>query len=287
MKVRVISGIGVCIVTLLIIWAGGLITCLGIGIISVIAYLELTNALKGKKENEISVIEIIGIIGVVGYYSVIMLQNYKPSFNILFMYLIGFFLIQMVLYVFSFPKYKSSDVISSVFSFIYGPVMLSFILLTRMVDGADSNSFYIPGFWAVWDIFILAWGSDTMAYFTGVLLGKHKAFPKLSPKKTIEGCLGGVVGAALFNYIYALLLMNKGFILPGQTFYFIALGVIGAVLGQIGDLAASAIKRDNDIKDYGKLIPGHGGIMDRFDSLVLISPIVYVVALNLFSNMAK
>ena len=287
MKERIISGIGIVAVMLIIVWSGGIVTCLGMGAISIIGYLELTKALKCRKEEKICLLEIIGVVSTVGYYFLLFLTDYKPSFMYLFIYLIGFFGVQMMIYVFNFPRYDSSQVINSFFSFVYCPVMLSFIVVTRALTGDNVDTFFIPGFWAVWDIFILAWGSDTMAYFSGVLLGKHKAFPKLSPKKTVEGCLGGILGAAVFNYLYALILMKNNLITSSETFYFIVLGAIGALLGQIGDLAASAIKRNNDIKDYGNLIPGHGGIMDRFDSIVLISPIVYVVVLNLFSNIIK
>lgn len=147
-------------------------------------------------------------------------------------------------------------------------VMLSYVYQTRMLeDGAV----------AVWLIFLSSWGCDTCAYCAGMLLGKHKMAPKLSPKKSVEGGIGGIVGAALLGAIFAVA-ANKitgAGVNPAQ--YAVICGV-GGMISQIGDLAASAIKRNHDIKDYGKLIPGHGGILDRFDSVIFTAPIIYYLA---------
>ncbi|MCM1246374.1 MAG: phosphatidate cytidylyltransferase, partial [Roseburia sp.] len=132
------------------------------------------------------------------------------------------------------------------------------------------------GHWFVWLILIGASGSDTFAYLTGMLVGKHH-FSELSPKKTIEGCLGGVAGAALLAVIYS-------FFIPEQAvaalqiniqLLFACIGALCSVVSQIGDLAASAVKRNYGIKDYSNLIPGHGGILDRFDSILFVGPFVY------------
>ena len=128
----------------------------------------------------------------------------------------------------------------------------------------------------MWLIFIGSWGSDTMAYVVGRKLGKTKIAPKLSPKKSLEGLIGGIVGAALIGIIFALIFRTQlleSFSNP--ILIFGLTGAIGSVVSQIGDMAASAIKRNKGIKDYGTLIPGHGGILDRFDSVIFIAPIVY------------
>ena len=159
---------------------------------------------------------------------------------------------------------------AAVFSFVYAPVMLSFLYQTRALE----NGNYI-----VWMILISSWGCDTCAYCVGMLIGKHKFAPKLSPKKSIEGAIGGVVGAAALGALYGYFIVEKA--LPEQNIalVFAVIGALGAVISQVGDLAASGIKRDNEIKDYGKLIPGHGGIMDRFDSVIFTAPIIYLLAL--------
>ncbi len=126
----------------------------------------------------------------------------------------------------------------------------------------------------IWLPFILAWLTDTFAYFVGVFFGKHKLIPTVSPKKTIEGSLGGILGAVITVVVYLLVCSRlTGF----QPRYIsgIILSLICSVASQFGDLAASCIKRENNAKDFGSIMPGHGGVMDRFDSVIYISPLVY------------
>ena len=151
------------------------------------------------------------------------------------------------------------------FGFFYTALMLSYIYQIRMLDGGE---------FLVWLVFVSAWGSDVFAYCVGMLIGKHKAFPVLSPKKSWEGCIGGVAGAALVAVIYGAVL-NGAFHQEVSVALFAILGACGSVIAQIGDLAASAMKRNNEVKDYGKLIPGHGGVLDRFDSVIFVAPIIY------------
>ena len=158
------------------------------------------------------------------------------------------------------------------FGMVYVGVMLSYIYQTRVLPG---------GAFLVWLIFLCSWGCDTCAYCVGVLIGKHKMAPVLSPKKSIEGAVGGVLGAALLGAIYA---AATGAYNPNPAHtplsYAIICGV-GALVSMVGDLAASAIKRQENIKDYGTLIPGHGGILDRFDSVIFTAPVIYALAITL------
>ena len=157
------------------------------------------------------------------------------------------------------------------FGIVYVAVMLSFIYLTRnLTDGK-----YI-----VWLIFLCSWGCDTCAYCVGMLIGKHKLAPILSPKKSIEGGIGGILGAALIGVLYGLAINYWGNAAADILEYAI-IGAVGGAISQIGDLAASAIKRYHNIKDYGKLIPGHGGILDRFDSVIFTAPIIFYLSLFL------
>lgn len=128
--------------------------------------------------------------------------------------------------------------------------------------------------------FIVAFMSDAGAYFTGLKFGKHKLAPVVSPNKTIEGVLGGLAGAMIGMLIYALIL---DFPLKFHVYYGIALlyGLIGAGAGTFGDLCFSIIKRQTGIKDYGNLIPGHGGVLDRFDSLTMVAPLMEALLLLL------
>ena len=116
--------------------------------------------------------------------------------------------------------------------------------------------------------------TDTFAYFVGRRFGRHKLMPKTSPKKTIEGSLGGIAGSIIACIIFGLI-----FKLPIGVMVIISL--FGSIIAQMGDLIASAIKRYVDIKDYGKIIPGHGGVLDRFDSVLLVAPYVYFLLIYL------
>lgn len=125
---------------------------------------------------------------------------------------------------------------------------------------------------AFWLIFIGAWGCDTFAYFTGMFFGKHKLIPSVSPKKTIEGSVGGTLITATIFPLYGFL---TGF--SDNYFGLFILGVVASVTAQVGDLAMSVVKRNYMIKDFGNILPGHGGIMDRFDSAILVAPMLYII----------
>ena len=128
--------------------------------------------------------------------------------------------------------------------------------------------------------FILAFLSDTGAYFAGMFFGKHKLAPTISPKKTVEGVLGGIAGAVLGMLLFCLILqMFVGY----KVSYILAVlyGVLGSVAAVFGDLCFSVIKRQTNIKDYGNLIPGHGGVLDRFDSMVIVAPLSEVLLILL------
>jgi phosphatidate cytidylyltransferase len=185
------------------------------------------------------------------------------------MLFIFFLMLLMFAYVFGFPKFRTEQIAVAFFGLFYVSIMLSYIYQVRILE---------EGAWIIWLIFIGAWGSDTCAYIVGVLFGKHKIAPKLSPKKSLEGCIGGVAGAALIGFLYATGI--KGYIaeLQNPQLIFAIIGAASSVISQIGDLAASAIKRNHNIKDYGSLIPGHGGILDRFDSIIFTAPIVFYLA---------
>ena len=126
--------------------------------------------------------------------------------------------------------------------------------------------------------FILAFLSDSGAYFVGVFLGKHKLAPIISPKKTVEGVFGGIASAIVSVMIFGMVL-TFGFDLQVHYGWGIVYGLVGSVISVMGDLTFSAIKRQAGIKDYGNLIPGHGGILDRFDSMMLVAPVTELLLL--------
>ena len=143
----------------------------------------------------------------------------------------------------------------------------SMVLLRYMENGV--YLFLLP--------FIGAWVSDTFAYFTGRFLGRHKLAPIISPKKTIEGSIGGIVFAVGVFALYGVILSSRGLI-PNYLALCLA-GLFVSILSQIGDLALSLVKREYGIKDYGKLFPGHGGVLDRFDSVIATAPVILILSL--------
>lgn len=126
----------------------------------------------------------------------------------------------------------------------------------------------------IWIVVIAAFGSDIFAYFTGFFLGKHKMAPNLSPKKTVEGAIGGLLGSSLLAFGFGMIFMKDAGI-DNIAVVCLLMGLFGGAAGMAGDLTASAFKRKMGIKDYGNLIPGHGGIMDRFDSVIFVAPVVF------------
>ena len=151
------------------------------------------------------------------------------------------------------------DAIATVSAMVYIPFFTYHMVL---IDMTEYSLF-------IWIVVIAAFGSDIFAYFTGYFLGKHKMAPNLSPKKTIEGAIGGLVGSSLLSWLFGFIFMRE------MALVCLVLGLVGGAAGMAGDLTASMFKRKMGIKDYGNLIPGHGGIMDRFDSVIFVAPVVY------------
>ncbi|MCH5343469.1 MAG: phosphatidate cytidylyltransferase [Acetatifactor sp.] len=271
---RLASGIVLLIIALAAMAFGEIPLLLILYAISLVAYRELTKALRcAADEKKWNLLEILGMVGVTAYYGALYIgRNGTVGGNALYllMVIVGMFLAEMFAYVIRFPKYQASQVLAAVFSFLYAPVMLSFVYLTRQTS---------QGIYMVWTILISSWGCDTCAYAVGKLIGRKKIFPVLSPHKSLEGCIGGVAGAALIGGLYGYFFVEAAF--PEQSVKWIIAFIcaMGAVMSMVGDLAASAIKRNHDIKDYGNLIPGHGGIMDRFDSMIVTAPMTYFLTI--------
>ncbi len=264
---RVISGIVLVIAALITIITGGYFLAAVLMVLSLIGYHELMKACKLTEEKKTGGLIMIGNIGIVVYY---VLMVFTTDRTYLFLAILMILVAFMFLYVLTFPKYHAEQVMSALFNVIYAPIMLSCIYLVRSLPYGE---------YSVWMIFISSWICDTCAYMVGMAIGKHKMSPKLSPKKSIEGAVGGVAGSALVGALYGYFVVAPVMGNMNITWAFVLIGAVGAVISQIGDLAASAIKRNHEIKDYGKLIPGHGGVMDRFDSVIFTAPIIYLLVL--------
>lgn len=255
---RLISGIVLVLLSILIIGKGGILLWFTTLVLSLIGLYELYKALKIEGK----ITSYLGYACTIIYYLLI-LYNIEEYIMLLF---ISTLLIFLSFYVFTFPEFKTEQISTVFFGILYVGVLFGYIYKVRI---------YQDGEYLVWLIILSSWGSDTCAYVTGMLLGKHKAFPKLSPKKSIEGCIGGVVGSTLLGILYAIILGSKMVSLENPIFSVACACFIGSIISQIGDLAASAIKRNHDIKDFGNLIPGHGGVLDRFDSVLFTAPAIF------------
>ncbi|MCR5486182.1 MAG: phosphatidate cytidylyltransferase [Lachnospiraceae bacterium] len=268
-KIRVLSSVVLVILLGSALWVGGPYLWLLLLFASMVGLFEFYRAvrvqgLRQKKRPDL--LEAVGYAACFFYY-VVLYQGGKER-ELLYV-IVASLILMMVAYVLKFPDFNSNQVFQAFFGIIYVCVMLSFVYLTRMEEGGRST---------VWMIFIGSWVSDTFAYLVGILIGKHKLAPKLSPKKSVEGAIGGVAGAALAG-----LLFGHFWGTEGLAWAYFLMGAIGSVISQIGDLTASAIKRNHDIKDYGTLIPGQGGILDRFDSVIIMAPVVYILSQLMFN----
>lgn len=264
-KTRLISGIVLVVLALIFIITGGYLLWAVALTLSVIGLMELYRVYGFHKSG----LAWTGYVLVVLYY-VMLLGSVIAVVDInwtLFLMLVMICFLSIM--VFQYPKYHSDQVVRAIFGVFYVGVMFSFLYQTRMLP---------KGNYTVWLIFLSSWGCDTCAYCVGKLCGKHKMSPILSPKKSVEGAIGGVVGTMVLTFIYAMIFAEPMGIGQMDILILALISGAGALLSMVGDLTASAIKRNYEIKDYGKLIPGHGGVLDRFDSVIFTAPIIYFLA---------
>lgn len=260
-KTRLLSGIVLVILALIIIISGGYVTLFSTLAISLVGMYELYRIFKLEK----TPLAIVAYIMAALYYcSRLLAVTVEPM-----MIVMAFLIALMFVYVFSYPKYEAKDIMAVFFGLAYVAVMLSYVYQIRMLEN---------GLYLAFLIFICSWGCDTSAYCVGVLIGKHKMAPVLSPKKSVEGAVGGVIGTALLTVIYASVFRTQMGLDTHEIAILALISAVAGLISMVGDLTASAIKRNYEIKDYGTLIPGHGGIMDRFDSMMITAPIIYYLA---------
>lgn len=165
-------------------------------------------------------------------------------------------------------KTTIKDIAITLFGICYIPL---FLMYMPLLMGSENGKLL------VWFIIIAAWGTDIFAYIVGKTIGKHK-FSEISPNKSIEGCIGGIIGAIVLTLIYALVI-NTYLGMNINYLYIAGISILLSIIGQIGDFSASSIKRYVGIKDFSNLLPGHGGMLDRIDSLIFIAPFAYFLLL--------
>lgn len=264
MKARVITAIIALPFALLPIWVGGGWLYILLMIASAIGFFEFNRAFD-IKEKSLWFFQLLGT-GALFMTHALNEPQYVMAGGLVLL-IMGF-----VLYIIRYPKIRIEAIMLSVFAFVYIGVTLYHVLLIRGMETI--------GFHMIWLVLLISFGSDTFAYLVGSAMGKHKLAPLLSPNKSIEGAVGGLLGSVALTVIY-IILVNGAIaqFTDMQIVGFAIMGLIGSIVSQLGDLSASAIKRARGIKDFGKLLPGHGGILDRVDSILFVTPFVYYVTL--------
>ncbi len=256
---RAISGIILVIIIAFTAIIGGDLLYATVFLVSLIGLFEVYRVINIHNN-------ILGYLGYIAAIIYLLLLRFTDS-GYFEVFTIGYLLALMAIYVFAFPKYKTQDVLMAYFAVFYVPVLMSYLYQLRVYNK--------DGIYTFWLIFICSWVCDTCAYLVGVTCGKHKMAPILSPKKSVEGAIGGLIGAAGIGAIYGAIIGDKLSGINNAVVLFAVIGFVGGLISMVGDLCASAIKRNFEVKDYGKLIPGHGGIMDRFDSVIFTAPIIF------------
>lgn len=264
-KTRLLSGIVLVLIAAASIIVGGPVLLAVLLFTAAAGYYEYMRVFSMER----TLPALAGYLAVLGYFGWLAGGDCVYTGEALVLIIVVLTLVSMAVGVFSYPKYGTLQMIAPVFGFLYVPVMLSYVYRLRLQPA---------GLFAAGLIFIGSWGCDTCAYCVGMLIGKHRLAPVLSPKKSIEGAAGGIVGSALLAVAYGAA-FGRFFPLQAPLFLYGLLAAALAVVSQNGDLFASAVKRQNHIKDYGRLIPGHGGILDRFDSVIVTAPVLYYLFL--------
>lgn len=264
MKTRLITSFLGALLFFAVLFAPPIVFQAAVVIVVGIATYEVYSVTGMSKKAPLAVTGAFGII-----WSALLgcmhLNDKAVTYDMCLLCLVIYGAVLFALMVFDHKEIKLSDAATGFFVSVLIGLLYSFIIPLREGE-------YAP--YVIVALFAATWCNDAGAYFVGIKFGKHKLAPVLSPKKTIEGAVGGVAGSIIAMVIFNL--VTEGiFKVPCNTPALIFTGLGCSVLGPVADIATSAIKREFGVKDYGNLFPGHGGILDRFDSVLLTAPFVY------------
>ena len=273
MKTRTITSVFILLVTVpIILLSKYIIYPIALSALAVMATYEILRALGVEKNWYLSIPAYI-LAGVFPFASYFVTDQSSFTYLLTIAALIYIYMIYIMgVSVFSKGQTSFKTISEVLLSVTYVVVSFTSLSMIRYIDKEI-------GLYKLILVFIVSWVCDAMAYVVGSLFGKHKLIPEISPKKTVEGAIGGIVSAVAAFMIYGLIL---DLAIPSIEVNYIVLAVFGlvlAVVSQLGDLIASLIKREHNIKDYGNLLPGHGGIMDRFDSIMAVSTILLILTI--------
>jgi phosphatidate cytidylyltransferase len=268
MKTRIISAAVAIVILAVIMYLGAAAIGTAVSILAFIGIIEFYRALSKGGFKPVYALGCISCLPLLYAGLLSVLPGYlKPDGGVtalaaaVLVFALIFVLFCMIM--FSNGKYEIKDAAVTFFGIAYAVFPLLFVTLTRNME---------LGYLYIWMIFIGAWATDTFAYFCGITMGKTKIVPKISPKKSLEGCIGGVVGCAAAMTAFGACFYST---IGVPVLHFTVIGLICGVISQLGDWSASVIKRAVGIKDYGNIMPGHGGVLDRIDSILFTAPVVY------------
>ena len=273
MKTRTITSVFILLVTVpIILLSKYIVYPIALSALAVVATYEILHAIGVERSWYLSLPAYI-LAGVFPFASYFVTSESSFTYLLTIAALVYIYMIYVMgVAVFSRGAVSFKIISEVLLSITYVIVSFTSLSMIRYIDTG-------VGLYKLMLVFIVSWVCDSMAYVVGSLFGKHKLIPEISPKKTVEGAIGGVVSAVLAYLLFGLVL---DLAIPNMQVNYIILTVLGlvlAVVSQLGDLIASLIKREHNIKDYGKLLPGHGGIMDRFDSIMAVSTILLILTI--------
>lgn len=260
MKTRIWTGVVGLPLLIAIMYLGGFVLVIGVSALAFFGMIEYTRAINRMMQPKINRILMLAL-------AAMLMITIKLDYYFLMPVLLVSFIVIFCYEILS-GNVEIQRGSATLMGLIYVPVMFGHLFLFETVN---------KGAYYMWLIFVIAFTTDTAAYFIGKSIGNRKIAPLISPKKTIAGSVGGVIVAALCTILYGTILSSYfSFVLP--WYLYLVVGVFGSIAGQCGDLTASMIKRKAKIKDFGTILPGHGGILDRFDSILFIIPLIYIFA---------
>ena len=257
LRTRVLSAVLGIPLILFVLYFRGLYLYLFVAAISIVGLFEYYRAMSNIR---INTNKIFGYITVIIYYIMFLMPITfdRPGFIVAFS-VMALFTIEIIT-----QKHNITEISITLLGIVYIPFLFSHLLFIEKLKYGNI---------ILWLPFLTAWFTDTFAYFVGVYMGRTKLCPKISPRKTVEGFFGGILGSVVLSIVSGLIINSFG--VDIKIIHFMAAGFLCAIASVLGDLAASYIKRFTGIKDFGNIIPGHGGILDRFDSILFTIPVIY------------
>ncbi len=279
MKQRIITAVVAFVVFLpILLLSNTFLFPLAIAACSLLAVYEMLSCIGLRKAYLLSIP--LELVAAAMPFCVRYLDDADVLASVVFAVIIATLFYVFAVLIFSHGKYKLNELSVCVFTVMY--ILIGFNSLIYIRDWVFGGSYLylLP--------FVAAWVTDVFAYFCGILFGKggkHKLLPDVSPKKTVEGSVGGILFCVLSMLLFGLIVEHFEMVSNSNILLFVIGGVLFSVVAQIGDLSMSVIKRNYGIKDYGKLFPGHGGVLDRFDSVLAVSSalLVFCAFFNFFS----